>query len=78
MMYCKSILLFPNRYIGVLVGPPLLGGLSAVFGGLRWSFLVDAAIVFTVTIVAITLRIKQERRRANTADFLALTETLGS
>ena len=65
-----------NRYIGVLVGPPLLGGLSAVCGGLRWSFLIDAVIVFTVSIVAVTLRIKQERRRANTADFLALTETL--
>jgi MFS family permease len=64
---------FHLRYIGVLIGPPLLGGLSVLFNGLRWSFLADAAIVFCVSAVALLLRIRQERRDISEKDFEALS-----
>ena len=29
-------------YLGIMTGPPLLGGFSTLVGGLRWSFLLDS------------------------------------
>eukprot|EP00597_Dinobryon_sp_UTEXLB2267_P002600 CAMPEP_0170063812 /NCGR_PEP_ID=MMETSP0019_2-20121128/4539_1 /TAXON_ID=98059 /ORGANISM="Dinobryon sp., Strain UTEXLB2267" /LENGTH=494 /DNA_ID=CAMNT_0010270335 /DNA_START=81 /DNA_END=1568 /DNA_ORIENTATION=+ len=61
-------------YVGVLVGPPLLGGFSVLLQGLRWSFALDAAIVFIVTLVALLLKIKQERRSdEREKEFVALS-----
>ena len=43
-------------YIGILLGPPLIGGLTGVTGNLRWSLLVDAGIMFTVTLIAFLIQ----------------------
>lgn len=58
-----------------MVGPPLLGGLSELFNGLRWSFAVDAGIVLAVSVVALTLKIRQERRLPKNADYAVLNST---
>jgi MFS family permease len=46
-------------YVGIMVGPPFLGGLSALFGGLQWSFLADAGLMLFITIIAATLPLAQ-------------------
>lgn len=43
-------------YVGVMVGPPLLGGLAALCGGLEWSFFVDAACMLSITLLACWVR----------------------
>lgn len=42
-------------YIGILVGPPLIGGLSFLLGQLRWSLLVDAILMFFIAIGSVYL-----------------------
>lgn len=42
-------------YVGIMVGPPLLGGLSRLFNGLQYSFLVDAGLMSLISIVACAL-----------------------
>ena len=39
-------------YVGVLIGPPLIGSLSGVLGGLQYALLVDAGIVFLISIIS--------------------------
>lgn len=44
-------------YIGVMVGPPVLGGLSLLIS-LRYSFLVDAVLLASMTLLAFFLQTK--------------------
>jgi MFS family permease len=39
-------------YAGVLVGPPLFGGLSVALGELRWSILLDGLIMTFIFFLA--------------------------
>ena len=39
-------------YMGVLVGPPLIGGLAEACGSLRWSLLIDGGLVFFISVLA--------------------------
>ena len=39
-------------YSGYFIGPPLFGGLAEMLGSLRWSFLVDAAFILIIAVVA--------------------------
>ena len=39
-------------YSGYFIGPPLFGGLAEMLGSLRWSFLVDAAFILVIAVVA--------------------------
>lgn len=39
-------------YAGVLVGPPLFGGLSVALGELRWSILLDGLIMSIIFVLA--------------------------
>jgi len=43
-------------YIGLLVGPPIIGFLSKFFGQLRWALLVDVIGLFFVSVVALALK----------------------
>lgn len=38
-------------YIGVLIGPPLIGGLSGAFGQLRYALIVDGALLFLMSLL---------------------------
>merc|ERR1711871_245052 len=39
-------------YLGLLVGPPIFGGLSSLLTSLRWALLVDACLMFSITPLA--------------------------
>ena len=39
-------------YLGVLIGPPLFGGLATLLNGLRWSLLMDGAFMFLIYCLA--------------------------
>ena len=39
-------------YSGYFIGPPLFGGLAEMLGSLRWSFMVDAALILIIAAVA--------------------------
>jgi MFS family permease len=39
-------------YIGILIGPPVLGGIAELTDGLRWSFIVDAVIMLFMSLIA--------------------------
>lgn len=39
-------------YSGYFIGPPLFGGLAEALGGLRWSLLVDAMLIFIIALSA--------------------------
>lgn len=39
-------------YFGFMIGPPLLGGLSELFGSIRWSFLVDGIMLCFISIIS--------------------------
>lgn len=39
-------------YLGLLVGPPIFGGLSSLLGELRWALLVDAILMFLISPLA--------------------------
>ncbi len=41
--------------LGLVIGPPLLGGISAVTGSLKWSFMVDAALLSTIALLGMFL-----------------------
>jgi MFS family permease len=43
-------------YVGVMVGPPLFGGIAALAHGLEWSFIADAALMLSVCILACYIR----------------------
>lgn len=45
-------------YIGIMIGPALLGALSGVCGGLQWSFLIVAVLMVLITIVTKLLSIQ--------------------
>ena len=53
-------------YLGVLVGPPLLGGLSSLLGGLGWSFLVDSGFMLLMSCVALGIRLRTSNPEDNT------------
>ncbi len=53
-------------YVGVMVGPPLLGGVAAILEGLRWSFVVDALLMLIITILASCITVA---RRPETLKF---------
>ena len=42
-------------YLGVLVGPPLFGGLATALNGLRWSLILDGALMFLIFYLACRL-----------------------
>lgn len=48
-------------YIGIMIGPALLGGISGICGGLQWSFLVVAVLMSLITIVTKVLSIDDRR-----------------
>jgi MFS family permease len=48
-------------YVGVMVGPPLLGGVAAILDGLRWSFIVDAALMLLITVLASFITVARQR-----------------
>ncbi|RYY82582.1 MFS transporter [archaeon] len=48
-------------YIGVMVGPPLLGGVSALCGGLEWSYVVDGGLMLCITLLAFYISADNER-----------------
>jgi MFS family permease len=39
-------------YLGVLLGPPLFGGLAELLKGLRWSLLLDGALMLSIFFLA--------------------------
>ena len=39
-------------YSGYFIGPPLFGGLAEMLGSLRWSFMVDAALILIIAAAA--------------------------
>jgi MFS family permease len=39
-------------YVGVMVGPPLFGGIADAMGGLRWSLLVDGCMMAVIGVLA--------------------------
>jgi MFS family permease len=39
-------------YIGVLIGPPVLGGIAQICDGLRWSFIIDGIIMLFMSAIA--------------------------
>ena len=43
-------------YLGILVGPPLYGGLASLFNGLRWSFIVNSILLFLIVFVSFFIK----------------------
>lgn len=56
-------------YMGILVGPPLFGGLSYLFGQLMWALVVDAGIIFSVTFIGLLLPDIPNFERGESRDF---------
>lgn len=42
-------------YLGVLIGPPLFGGLASLLRGLQWAFVFDACFMFAVVFLPLGL-----------------------
>lgn len=42
-------------YLGIMFGPPLLGGVSVLLHSLRWSFAISAAVVSPIALVALCI-----------------------
>jgi MFS family permease len=42
-------------YVGIMAGPPLLGGISALCQGLQFAFFVDAGLMLGISILALLL-----------------------
>jgi MFS family permease len=54
-------------YVGIMVGPPLLGGISALLRGLRWSFVVDAVLMLNITVLAsLVMEVHQSKQDSST------------
>ena len=45
-------------YVGILVGPPLFGGLATLLNGLRWSLLLDGASMLLIYYLACYLPLR--------------------
>jgi MFS family permease len=45
-------------YVGVLVGPPILGNIAVLCQSLSWSFLVDACLISCISIFTLLLPLK--------------------
>lgn len=43
-------------YLGVMLSPPLLGGLSIWLHSLRWSYAVDAGCLLLISLIALLIR----------------------
>jgi MFS family permease len=43
-------------YLGVMLSPPLMGGLSIWLHSLRWSFAVDAGCLLFISLIALLIR----------------------
>lgn len=41
--------------VGIMIGPSLIGCMSGVLGQLRWSFLLEASLLFQMTLIATNL-----------------------
>lgn len=48
-------------YIGIMIGPALLGAISGICGGLQWSFLIVALLMTLITLVTKLLSIEENR-----------------
>jgi MFS family permease len=52
-------------YLGMLAGPPLLGAVSQMAGGLRWSFLVDSFVMIIMTLLAVVYQLGNTKRTSS-------------
>jgi MFS family permease len=50
-------------YLGVLIGPPILGNFAEFCGGLNWSFLLDAGMIACLSIIVLFLPRKYHQMR---------------
>jgi MFS family permease len=50
-------------YMGILIGPPILGNFAEFCGGLNWSFLLDAGLIACLSIIVLLLPKKYHQMR---------------
>jgi hypothetical protein len=50
-------------YVGVMIGPPLLGGIAQGLNGLRWSLLIAGTLMLLITVLSVKLPASGPRQR---------------
>ena len=57
-------------YVGVLIGPPVFGGIATGLNGLKWALLLDGVLMLFITILATRLPSKQHTLLMSTSNEL--------
>ncbi len=50
-------------YLGILIGPPILGNLAEICGSLAWSFLLDSGLITSISAIVFLLPKKYHQMR---------------